>query len=82
MKAEIVENTKGFKPVSIQLTFQTKSELAAWLLMTNDWTVIKANISYQLAHNPEFEEYEPMSVDFNALTAGDIWQELREYLDK
>ena len=82
MKAEIVENTKGFKPVSIQLTFQTKSELAAWLLMTNDWTIIKDNISYQLAHNPEFEEYEPMSVDFNALTAGDIWQELRLYLDK
>lgn len=82
MKAEIVENTKGFKPVSIQLTFQTKSELAAWLLMTNVWTVIKANISYQLANNPEFEKYEPMSVDFNALTAGDIWQELRLYLDK
>ena len=82
MKAEIVENTKCFKPVSIQLTFQTKSELAAWLLMTNDWTVTKANISYQLAHNPEFEEYEPMSVDFSDLTAGDIWQELREHLYK
>ena len=83
MKAEIVGNTKGFKPVSIQLTFQTKSELAAWLLMTNDWwTVTKANISDQLANNPEFEEYKPMSVDFHALTAGDIWQELREYLDK
>ena len=82
MKAEIVENTKGFKPVSIQLTFQTKSELAAWLLMTNSWTVIEANISYQLARNPEFVEYEPMSVDFDALAAGDIWQELREHLDK
>ena len=82
MKAEIVENTKGFKPVSIQLTFQTKSELAAWLLMTNDWTVTEANISYQLTHNPEFEEYEPMSVDFSDLTAGDIWQELREHLYK
>ena len=42
MKAEIVGNTKGFKPVSIQLTFETKSELAAWLLMTNDWTVTEA----------------------------------------
>ena len=82
MKAEIVENTKGFKPVSIQLTFQTKSELAAWLLMTNDWAIIEANISYQLANNPEFEEYEPMSVDFSDLTAGDIWQELREHLYK
>ena len=82
MKAEIVENTKGFKPVSIQLTFQTKSELAAWLLMTNNWTVTEATIGDQLAHNPEFEEYDPMSVDFPALTAGDIWQELREYLDK
>ena len=82
MKAEIVENTKGFKPVSIQLTFETKSELAAWLLMTNDWTVTEANISNQLAHNPEFEEYEPMSVDVRALTAGDIWQELLLYLDK
>jgi len=82
MKAEIVENTKGFKPVSIQLTFQTKSELAAWLLMTNERTIIKDNISYQLANNPEFEEYEPMSVDFRDLTTGDIWQELREHLDK
>ena len=83
MKAEIVENTKDFKPVSIQLTFETKSELAAWLLMTNDyWTVTEANVRDQLAHNPEFEEYDPMSVDFNALTAGYIWQELREYLDK
>ena len=82
MKAEIVENTKDFKPVSIQLTFETKSELAAWLLMTNDWTVIEANISDQLAHNPEFEEYDPMSVNIQALTSGDIWQELRGYLDK
>ena len=83
MKAEIVENTKGFKPVSIQLTFETKSELAAWLLMTNDhWTVTEANVRDQLAHNPEFEEYKPMSVDFQALTSGDIWEELRLYLDK
>ena len=82
MKAEIVENTKGFKPVSIQLTFQTKSELAAWLLMINDRTITEANVRDQLAQNPEFEEYKPMSVDFRALTAGDIWQELREYLDK
>ena len=83
MKAEIVENTKGFKPVSIQLTFETKSELAAWLLMTNDyWTVTEANVRNQLANNPEFEEYKPMSVDFQALTSGDIWQELRLYLDK
>ena len=82
MKAEIVENTKGFKPVSIQLTFETKSELAAWLLMTNDWTVTEANVRNQLAHNPEFEEYNPMSVDFQALTSGDIWEELRLYLDK
>ncbi len=82
MKAEIVGNTKGFKPVSIQLTFETKSELAAWLLMTNNWTVTEATVGDQLAHNPEFEEYDPMSVDFQALTAGDIWQELREYLDK
>ena len=82
MKAEIVGNTKGFKPVSIQLTFQTKSELAAWLLMTNDWTVTKATISDQLAYNPEFEEYKPMSVDFQALTDGDIWHDLREHLDK
>ena len=53
MKAEIVGNTKGFKPVSIQLTFETKSELAAWLLMTNDyWTVTEANVRDQLAHNP------------------------------
>ena len=82
MKAEIVENTKGFKPVSIQLTFQTKSELAAWLLMTNNWTVTEATIEDQLAHNPEFEEYDPMSVNLQALAAGDIWQELLEYLDK
>ena len=83
MKAEIVENTKDFKPVSIQLTFETKSELAAWLLMTNDyWTVTEARIRDQLAHNPEFEEYKPMSVDFQALTSEDIWLELREYLDK
>ena len=82
MKAEIVESTKGFKPVSIQLTFQTKSELAAWLLMTNDWTVAEANVRDQLAHNPEFKEYKPMNVDFRALTSVDIWQELREYLDK
>ena len=82
MKAENVENTKGFKPVSIQLTFQTKSELAAWLLMTNNWTVTEANVRDQLAYNPEFEEYKPMSVDFHALMAGDTWQELRLYLDK
>ena len=82
MKAEIVENTKDFKPVSIQLTFETKSELAAWLLMTNDWTVTESNVRNQLAYNPEFEEYKPMSVDFQALTSGDIWLELREYLDK
>ena len=82
MKAEIVENTKDFKPVSIELTFETKSELAAWLLMTNDWTVIEATVGDQLAHNPEFEEYDPMSVNCQALTAGDIWLELREYLDK
>ena len=82
MKAEIVENTKDFKPVSIQLTFETKSELAAWLLMTNDWAVTEATVGGQLAHTPEFEEYEPMSVNFQALAAGDIWLELREYLDK
>ena len=82
MKAEIVGNTKGFKPVSIQLTFETKSELAAWLLMTNVWTVNKANVRDQLANNPEFKEYEPMSVDFHALTSGDLWQELRTHLDK
>ena len=82
MKAEIVENTKGFKPVSIQLTFETKSELAAWLLMTNDWTVTEATVRDQLARNPEFKEYKPMIIDFQALTAGDIWQELREHLDK
>ena len=82
MKAEIVGNTKGFKPVSIQLTFETKSELAAWLLMTNNWTVTEATVGDQLAHNPEFEEYDPMSVNFQALTAGDIWQELRTHLDK
>mgnify|MGYP003598583921 FL=1 len=82
MKAEIVGNTKGFKPVSIQLTFETKSELAAWLLMTNNWTVTEDTVGGQLAHNPEFEEYDPMSVDFQALTAGDIWQELLEHLDK
>ena len=82
MKAEIVGNTKGFKPVSIQLTFETKSELAAWLLMTNDWTGAEATVGDQLAHNPEFEEYDPMSVDFQVLTAVDIWQELRGYLDK
>ena len=82
MKAEIVGNTKGFKPVSIQLTFQTKSELAAWLLMANDWTITESNVVDQLVHNPEFGEYEPMSVDFRALTAGDIWQELRGHLDK
>ena len=83
MKAEIVENTKDFKPVSIQLTFETKSELAAWLLMTNaSCTATEANVREQLAHNPEFKEYKPMSVDFQALTSGDIWQELREYLDK
>ena len=82
MKAEIVGNTKGFKPVSIQLTFETKSELAAWLLMTNDWTVTEVNVRNQLAHNPEFKEYKPMIIDFQALTSGDIWQELREYLDK
>ena len=84
MKAEIVgnTNTKGFKPVSIQLTFETKSELAAWLLMTNNWTVTEANIGDQLAHNPEFEEYNPMSVDVHALMAGDTWLELRGYLDK
>ena len=82
MKAEIVENTKGFEPVSIQLTFQTKSELAAWLLMTSDWTVTEDNVRNQLARNPECEKYKPMSVDFQALTSGDIWQELRLYLDK
>ncbi len=82
MKAEIVGNTKGFKPVSIQLTFETKSELAAWLLLTNNWTVTEATVEDQCAHNPELKEYKPMSVDFQALTAGDIWQELREYLDK
>ena len=82
MKAEIVGNTKGFKPVSIQLTFETKSELAAWLLMSIDWTVTEATVRDHLAHNPEFKEYKPMIVDFQALTAGDIWQELREYLDK
>ena len=72
MKAEIVENTKGFKPVSIQLTFETKSELAAWLLMINDCWITEATVGDQLANNPEFEEYDPMSVDFQALTAGDI----------
>lgn len=55
MKAEIVGNTKGFKPVSIQLTFQTKSELAAWLLMTNNWTVTEATVGDQLAHDIVWE---------------------------
>ena len=82
MKAEIVGNTKGFKSVSIQLTFETKSELAAWLLMTNNWTVTEANVRDQLVYNPEFEEHKPMSVDFHALMAGDTWRELREHLDK
>ena len=82
MRAEIVENPKGFKPVSIQLTFHTKSELAAWLLMTNDWAATEATVEDQLAHNPEFEEYDPMSVNFKALTAGYIWRELLEYLGK
>ncbi len=81
MKMKIKKRNIEWAPVTIELTFENKSELAAWLLMNNDWTYQKdVVVEDELKSNSEFEQYDPLQANFHKLCGGDVWTELRRML--
>lgn len=83
MKMEIKERRSDWAPVTIQITFETKSELAAWLLMNNDWArQMEEIVREELEMAPEYEKYEPMEACFSKLCGQDVWDTLRVMLDE
>lgn len=59
MKVKTVEDNLVFKPVAIQITFETQEELDIWLnMVTYDCTIPEA--IYKSEDNPEYKKLQNM----------------------
>lgn len=82
MHVEMKERKSGWVPVELVLKFETKSELAAFLLLHNDWTMLKEVLDEQIDKNPEYNKFSPHKAELNDLVPVKLWQELRITLDE
>lgn len=83
MKTEIVENKKNdWKPVTIQLTFETKQELAAYLMLMNRAGSVNSLIAEQLEENPDYREYFKNGVEGDFAIDFEMWSKLDEMLEE
>lgn len=69
MKTEIIKSATKFKPVTIQMTFETEDELAVFTSVMGD-----------VVHT--FKKLEPKLMQnavciFNTLVPADVWNDLR-----
>ena len=84
MKTEIVENKKNsWKPVTIQTTFETKQELAAYLMLMNKPSSVCSLISEQLEMvDPKYEKYFENGVEGDFTIDFEMWSKLDEMLEE
>lgn len=83
MKTEIVENKKNdWKPVTIQITFETKQELAAYMMLMNRSSSVSNIISEQLELTPEYEKYFENGVEGDFTIDFSLWSKLDGLLEE
>ncbi len=81
MKTQLIEDQpKQFQPVTLQVTFETKAELAAFLLLTNRQKSMHNAIEEELELNPGYATFKPTSIDFNDFLCGNLWGDLNNKL--
>lgn len=65
MKTQLIEDQpKQFQPVTLQVTFETKAELAAFLLLTNRQKSMHNAVVEELELNPSYAAFKPNSINF------------------
>lgn len=82
MQAEMQERKSGWAPVEIKLKFETKSELAAFLLLHNDWSMLQDVLNEQIDKNPEYHKFDPDKVELNDIVPYELWQQLNVTLEE
>ena len=83
MKTKIVENKKNsWKPVTIQTTFETKQELAAYLMLMNSDHSVNSVIVEQLELHPKYREYFKNGVEGEFTIDFEMWCKLDKLLEE
>jgi len=81
VKTQLIEDQpKQFQPVTLQVTFETKAELAAFLLLTNRQKSMHNAVVEELELNPSYAAFKPNSINFNDFLCGNLWSDLNDKL--
>jgi hypothetical protein len=81
MKSEIKDIKVGWKPVTLELTFETKAELTTFLLLHNDITILQDIVQEQLEKNNQFEKHGIDEKSIYEMLPYETWQTLADMLD-
>ena len=81
MKSKIKARESGWKPVTLELTFETKAELTTFLLLHNDITILEGIVQGQLEKNSQFEKYGIDEKSLYEMLPYATWQILSDMLD-